>query len=267
MTTSRDAFADLLSTASFKTGSGGVPYLTRRESPQHMDYIVDGMLLHGAAHPVRENTTLLRQNGWDYRLSWNGTFPILTREPAAGMDAHGYDGLAEAYDGLYEADRFKAENSEVFRHIHGRPCSVLDVGAGTGLTLDYIAPARYLGIDPSAGMLRKLAQRIRGVSGYETICTPFEDFHTAERFDVVLCLFGVTGYMSAEQVRRLPDYVAPGGTYVVTVYDRDYVPVPHAGSAPSLGGTEGLHYHPTDILPGRVHATGNGNHVIVGSVP
>src|SRR5690625_6452454 len=77
-----------------------------------------------------------------------------------------YDLLAKEYDGRYLGEKFQAENRQVFEWIRegrggkiGAP-RVLDLGAGTGLTLDIGVLddgdfQDYVAVDPSAGIDRK----------------------------------------------------------------------------------------------------------------
>jgi len=86
-----------------------------------------------------------------------------------------YDLLAKDYDGRYLGEKFQAENRQVFEWIRegrggkiGAP-RVLDLGAGTGLTLDIGVLddgdfQDYVAVDPSAGMLEQLRMKYPEVS-------------------------------------------------------------------------------------------------------
>lgn len=216
--------------------------------------------------------TYLEVNGLRY---WTMGAPLsetilINRAKSPANRSGDYDALADTYDQLYDKPEFEAENLTVFDRIPEEVPSLLDIGCGTGLTLDYVSPLeRYVGIDPSQFMLDRLTSKFRFSPSVDVdlFRTGFEGFHLPERYSFVVCLFGVSGYMPAEQVRRIPDYVEPGGTYVVTVFAPGYEPVSHRDSATDKPVHTPFHYHPASILPGDVTDTGNGHLMIVGQVP
>jgi len=135
-----------------------------------------------------------------------------------------YDKIAEVYDDIFEADDpvFLAENEEVMSwlgDLNGN--SVLDVGCGTGLLLDYLDPQRYVGIDPSRGMLDRLKAKHPDRSR-QTVCCPLRSYSGNQRFDVVVALFGTASYLTDEEIERIPTMLNPGGRYLLMFYQDDY---------------------------------------------
>ena len=101
---------------------------------------------------------------------------------------------------------------------------VLDIGCGTGLLVDYryreIDRERYVGIDPSAGMLARFALKHPDYKAEATLLrTTFEDYETPLRFDTIVAMAGsashVTGVDIVEKARHL---LAPGGHAFLMFY-------------------------------------------------
>ena len=121
---------------------------------------------------------------------------------------------------------------------------VLDVGCGTGLLVDYcyreIDRERYVGIDPSAGMLAKFALKHPDYKADATLLrTTFEDYETPLRFDTIVAMVGsashVTGVDIVEKARHL---LAPGGRAYLTFYREPAAAFERMGTeAPTLAAT------------------------------
>lgn len=187
-----------------------------------------------------------------------------THEPVDATQA--YDHAADDYDKWYAGEKFDHENDIAFDHIPPSVESLLDIGCGTGLALDYIETARYVGIDPSVRMLERLKRKfntaLMGEENFILLPCAFENFHLKERFDHAVCMFGSASYITHAHVKRIPDYVKPGGTYTVMLYRDGYTPLSH-----TQGIKAGAYKHPKDILPGDVTEVGEGHWMIVGEVP
>jgi len=132
-----------------------------------------------------------------------------------------YDAICNDYDGAHKDALSIAENSALFDMLNFNSAeSVLDIGCGTGLFLDYCSPKNYLGIDPSAGMLRVFREKHTKT----TIQTKFEEF-SGGKFDLVVSLFGSASYIAPCAVSRIPKMVKPSGRWFIMFYKPDYVPV------------------------------------------
>lgn len=101
---------------------------------------------------------------------------------------------------------------------------VLDVGCGTGLLVDYsyreIDRERYVGIDPSAGMLAKFALKHPDYRAEATLLrTTFEDYETPLRFDTIVAMAGSASHVTGvDVVEKAQHLLAPGGRAYLTFY-------------------------------------------------
>ncbi len=144
---------------------------------------------------------------------------LINRAPRQYRTA--FAGDPQTYDDLFGqpplAGRIKAF------YAHAAPAGrVLDVGCGTGRTVDYCwktlaaDPGLYTGIDPSPGALGWLALK-HPAFRERLIRTTLEEYETAERHDViVMANVGpeevAPGYPLDEKLRSL---LAPGGRAVI----------------------------------------------------
>jgi len=162
----------------------------------------------------------------DGRFYWSMGAPIdktilINRKMKVSMAA--YDDIALTYESLFTDDDSIVENHNVVDMLGDlRDLSVLDIGCGTGLLLDYVRPASYVGIDPSAPMLEHLKQKHPGFVT-SVVCTPLRSFSGGE-FDRVVALFGTGSYLDGIELERIPTLLAPGGKYFVMFYCPGYIP-------------------------------------------
>ena len=155
-----------------------------------------------------------------------------------------FDAIAHRYD---DSDEYwkKVKNEREALYAPAAPSGrVLDVGCGTGMLVDYcyreIDRGRYVGIDPSAGMLAKFALKHPDYRADATLRrTTFEDYETPLRFDTIVAMAGsgshVTGVDIVEKARRL---LAPGGRAYLTFYRDPAAAFERMGiEAPTLAAT------------------------------
>jgi 2-polyprenyl-3-methyl-5-hydroxy-6-metoxy-1,4-benzoquinol methylase len=136
----------------------------------------------------------------------------------------------EAWDGQYTSGQWDSlrQAGELGRYgvlsayigYLGCPVSLLDVGCGEGLVLKF-APKdwirRYWGLDISQAAL----DRVVGLSSEEDrlICSSVEEFHTEEKFDVIL-FNEILYYVSQpeKQLERFMGFLDRKGVLIVSMY-------------------------------------------------
>lgn len=187
----------------------------------------------------------LNINGMKY-WTMGAPLPITILINRAELDRpQPYDEIAATYDAMWDTPDAHAENREVIERLNYTGGSILDIGCGTGLLLDYIRPERYVGIDPSRGMLARLREKHPDA---EVVATAFESFFTREKFDLVVGLFASPSYIEPSALIRLPSLLKPGGRFFMMFYQPDYEPVTYR-----LSGVQVPH-HPFqfDSLSGSI---------------
>jgi 2-polyprenyl-3-methyl-5-hydroxy-6-metoxy-1,4-benzoquinol methylase len=156
-----------------------------------------------------------------------------------------YDAIADHYDEAFADEASRAEDDRLFKQIGPlEGLRVLDIGCGTGLTLEYGKPALYCGIDPSAKMLARFKEKHPAYAD-KVICTPLESF-VGTNFDLVLCLYGTANYITPKFVEFIPQLCRPGGRYVTMFFREGYHPVTYERTGVELFHTDGV----TADLPG-----------------
>ncbi len=108
-----------------------------------------------------------------------------------------YNSLAEGYDSLHKDEQLKKLNIVKSSGIVKSSDVLLDVGCGTGFSLDFFNVKSALGVDPAD----KLLTVYSGSS--KTICAsaeelPFEDYS----FDVVISLTAIQNFSDVEKGLR-----------------------------------------------------------------
>jgi hypothetical protein len=197
-------------------------------------------------------------NGMKY---WTMGYPpekttLINRKDIA-IDASGiaiYDQAAEIYDSLYVSPEERQHELSVMKALWSAvgPLtgkSVLDIGCGTGLLLDYNTPGRYVGVDPSRKMLDRLIAKHPDRSS-DVIQAKLEEFVLPppfEPFDVVVSLYGSVSYADPDAVATIPRFANPdGGQWFVMAYGDGYDPLIH-----QFTGDPAFHYGLPPDLPGR----------------
>jgi SAM-dependent methyltransferase len=137
-----------------------------------------------------------------------------------------YDQIAGDYRGLFSGAEFIREDEEVFDLLCYQGGSVLDIGCGAGLFLDYVNPDEYLGIDPSIEMLDKLLGRYPDEVAF---WSSFEKYVPESRFDLVVSLYGSMSYVNPTAIGKLHRSLSEVvGRYFLMFYKPGYAPTTHA---------------------------------------
>lgn len=129
-----------------------------------------------------------------------------------------YDLVAHKYDRLWNGPLAFAENHHTFsrlRQIVSPELDILDVGSGTGLLLDWLAPwvspARYHGIDIATEMVRVARRK------HPQFRFSMQDadalWPTTQRFDLVVSTFAAFSYLRqpARALNVFRSILRPGG--------------------------------------------------------
>ena len=133
-------------------------------------------------------------------------------------------GVCDIYDLAVHKTKADVErNQRVYDTLEiGAGTDILDIGCGTGSLVDFrfqdIRPERYVGVDPSRGMLGVFRDKHPEFRS-RLIRTSFEDYwpKPGQTFDLVVGLFGVASHIGE------PDFLSgkvrwllrPGGTAVL----------------------------------------------------
>jgi hypothetical protein len=160
-----------------------------------------------------------------------------------------YDDIAENYDGMFSDPESLQDNQNIVDLIQYHAESVLDIGCGTGLLLDYIQLVDYVGIDPSRIMLKCLENKYPKA---QTIQTLFEEY-AGPKVDLVISLFGSANHIHPEAIARIPCMVKKGGRWFVMFYKDDYFPITYIKSGIEISHHKGNHL----LLPGKLSEFGN----------
>lgn len=204
-------------------------------------WVVETMRRHGyTEYFKRRPYTMLNVNGRKY---WTMGAPIpetilINRKP---VDApNDYDPIANEYDALFSDAESKAEERAVVEMLGDTSGSVLDIGCGTGMLLDYAKPALYTGIDPSKGMTDVL-QRNHPGNHRQIVNARFEEF-AGEKYDLIVSLFGTASYIQPEALPWITNMLNPGGRFFLMFFAAEYRPKTHIhfGIAPRSYGVEGI---------------------------
>lgn len=137
-----------------------------------------------------------------------------------------YDEVAAKYDALYVHKLDRNENALVSAMLRGyTDGKVVDLGCGTGLalSLDGVAPERYLGIDVSRGMLERARAKYPGATFKlaDMVCVPVPDASV----DSVISLFGSLSYVHKPiwVVTEINRILRPGGQFFIMAYGMGHI--------------------------------------------
>ena len=176
---------------------------------------IDGMKYWTMGSPMSE--TIIVNRAPSNTFYGRQVAPVTNRTYAETI----YDQLSVQYDDRYSTDAYLAENAQLFnaltKHLSG---SILDIGCGTGLLLEYnpVSHYGYLGIDPSQGMMNEF---IRKFPSHAFKQTTFDEFVHEGQFDTAIALFGSPSYINSDNYEKLQDI---GKQYYYMFYKEGYLP-------------------------------------------
>ena len=112
----------------------------------------------------------------------------------------------------------------------------------TGFLLDRfeVPPALYTGIDISHLMLRRLVGKHPAHVDCVEVCS-FEEWYPAQRYDLVLGLFGAGSWILPEYLAKVPMLLNPGGRWILMTYDDPLCNPAHQAAWKRFGVAEYLH--------------------------
>lgn len=168
-------------------------------------------------------------NGFKY---WTMGAPIsetilINRKPNDHACMH--DLISENYDTFFKDEYSLHEDRQVLDMInYSDGASVLDIGCGTGLFIDYTPsclPSLYTGIDPSQVALDKLVQKHPSYAD-RIVCSKLEDY-AGSSYDLAIGLFGSPSYIPFYALQWIPQLLSPSGRFFLMFYQATYTPRSH----------------------------------------
>ena len=141
-------------------------------------------------------------NGYKYWTMGASLEHILINRAIHASPFDPYATVCDSYDLSIHDRKSDVERSrQVYDSLKIEPgTEILDIGCGTGSLVDFrsrdIDPERYVGIDPSRGMLGVFGDKHPEFRD-RLIRTPFEDYwpKPGRKFDLVVGLFGVPSHI------------------------------------------------------------------------
>lgn len=164
--------------------------------------VVSAIRLYGSPESFYGKTYIqFYANGFFY---WSMGAPanettIINRKSFALEGAGGFYDSCDDYDAWYSSPEALAENDEVqelLRPVVDSNSPIIDIGAGTGLFLDLFPEAadRYIGVDPSSGMLKNAAAKHPSA---RWVCARAEDlWWPNDQRATIVSLFGSPSYVA-----------------------------------------------------------------------
>ena len=167
-------------------------------------------------------------NGYKYWTMGASLDHILINRAIHASAFDPYAAVCDSYDlAIHERESDVERSRRVYESLKIEPgTEILDIGCGTGSLVDFrfrdIDPERYVGIDPSRGMLGVFGDKHPEFRS-RLIRTPFEDYwpKPGQKFDFVVVLFGVPSHISEPDLLsgKVQWLLKPSGTAVL-MYNR-----------------------------------------------
>jgi len=195
---------------------------------------------HGTVEVFKKRKyTVLRINEFKY---WTMGAPIsetilINKAMIAKDERADYDAISECYDEAFADKDSKEEELRLYSEPElsclvdrDSTKSLLDIGCGTCEALSYlrIRAERYVGIDPSGGMLDIARDKYPDIANQ--LCqAQFEDFigitPDFPPFDFILSTFGSMNYIKPEALGNIRSFCHAGTDVFLMFYVDSYYPV------------------------------------------
>ncbi len=163
-------------------------------------------------------------NGYKYWTMGANLEHILINRAIHALPFDPYAGICDVYDlAIHKAKADVERSQRVYGALEiSTGTDILDIGCGTGSLVDFrfrdIRPERYVGIDPSRGMLGVFRDKHPEFHD-RLIRTSFEDYWPKpnQRFDLVVGLFGVASHIGEPDLlsKKIRWLLRPGGIAVL----------------------------------------------------
>ena len=163
-------------------------------------------------------------NGYKYWTMGANLDHILVNRAVHAPSPDPYAAVCDSYDlAIHKGEADVERSKRVYDALEiGPETDILDIGCGTGSLVDFrfrdIDPARYVGVDPSRGMLGVFGDKHPEFRG-RLVRTPFEDYwpKPGQKFDLVVALFGVPSCIGDRDLLsgKVQWLLKPGGTAIL----------------------------------------------------
>lgn len=176
--------------------------------------------------PCRPKAQVMAEDG-DWAIeSKQGTVLINRAKNAQQAE---YDGYESWYDAICDSPEWRSQGKEFAEFASGCSGSVLDIGTGTGATLDLGISdvANTTVCEPSKGMLSRLLVKHRVEKAQLHLCE-YKDFYTDGKvFDTIVASGGSASYIKPEAFGKLRHQLKDGGRFFLSFYASGDTPIPH----------------------------------------
>ena len=211
------------------------PYTLKRTWPGE-DEVVEALRKMRAVERIEEFFRgywyrRFNANGYKYWTMGASLDHILINRAVHAPPFDPYATVCDSYDLAIHTGESDVERSRrMYDSLKIEPgTEILDIGCGTGSLVDFrfsdIDPERYVGIDPSRGMLGVFADKHPEFRS-RLIRTPFEDYwpKPGQMFDLVVALFGVPSHIGEPDLLsgKVQWLLNPGGTAVLMYNGRKH---------------------------------------------